>query len=156
MSLTQSQFEALITDRLQQDGWEVTRSLITDVMKAQAAVAHEHIAKGETVTIRDICRMVPKFKPKTAKHTGVFFGEERTVAAKPASVVLKVFAKPVAKAATPSTPAAIRKIFGSGEPTPAPKAKAAPKAAAPKPAAARRQGARSKPDATKRARKSGR
>jgi hypothetical protein len=148
--------EALITDRLQQDGWEVTRSLIADVMKTQAAVVHEQIGKGESVALGRLgVKINVRYKPKQPKRTGVFFGEERTVAARPASVVLKATFMKVAKDALPAG-RKIAAIFGTGEPVKAaPKPKAAPKASpaktTPKPAA--RRGARSKPDATKKARK---
>jgi hypothetical protein len=154
MTVTQSQLEALITDRLQQEGWEVSKSLVTDTLKMQAVVARELIAKGEPVPIRDLLKINPRYRPKMPKRTGTFFGEERTVAARPASIVLKATFLKAAKDAVP-TGRAIVKIFGTGEPAPAkPKAapKAAPKPATPK-ATPRRPGARSKPDATKAAKR---
>lgn len=111
MAITQSQFEALITDQLQQEGWDVSKGLVTDVLKTQASVAHGLISKGESVPIRDLLKINPRYKPKSAKRTAVFFGEERTVAARPASVVLKATFLKAAKEAVPQTPQKIAKIF---------------------------------------------
>jgi hypothetical protein len=153
MAVTQSQFEALITDKVQQDGWEVSRGLITDVMKAQAEVAHGLIAKGEPVPLRDLCKIKPVYKPKQPKRTGMFFGEERTVAARPASVVLKATFLKAAKNAVP-TGRRVAAVFGSAEPAPQAAPKSRPAAVTPTVRASpRRLGARSKPDPVKAARR---
>src|ERR1700722_18838802 len=104
MPITQSAFEALITDKLQQDGWEVSKSLVTDVLKAQASLAHGLLAKGESVPIRDLLKINPRYKAKQPRRTATFFGEERTVAARPASVVLKATFLKAAKDALPQSP----------------------------------------------------
>jgi hypothetical protein len=156
MTVTQSQFESLITDRLNTEGWDIKKGDVSEILKAQAAIAHDLIAKGEAVPLRDLLKINPRYRPKQPKRTGVFFGEERTVAARPASVVLKATFLKAAKDAVP-VGRAITRIYGesSNGNVPAAKTKPAPKAA--KPAAAkppaRRKGAKAKPDPVKAARR---
>jgi nucleoid DNA-binding protein len=109
---TAADFNKAVMETLNKAGWEFNQSNAREVINAVTTTAHEFFAEGEPVTIGGLVKLTPRYKPKQAAKTGVFFGEERKVAAKPASVVLKATFLKSAKDALPSTPARIKKIFG--------------------------------------------
>jgi nucleoid DNA-binding protein len=146
---TYSEVEVAVTDKLNQEGWEIKRADVAEIMKALSEVAADYVAKGEPFTIRGIVKIAVKLKPKTPKRTMEMFGEVREVAAKPASIT---FARPVMLKQMKDALPSVQKMASRSARTTKP-ASVEPQAKATAKPAARRAGAKSKPDPTKAARK---
>lgn len=102
MATTYSQLEALVTDRLNQDGWDIKKGDVTAVIQTMGDTVHELVGKGEAVTVRGLVKVEAKLKPKMPKRTVKMFGEEKMVAAKPASTKIRIIAVKALKDALPT------------------------------------------------------
>ncbi len=107
MPLTQAQLVTAVADRADMSKAEAKRAL-----EALDEIVLEQLGNAEKVRIGGIVQLTVRVKPATKKRTGrnPATGEEITIAAKPASVVVR--ARPLAKtkAALPSVQKAKRRL----------------------------------------------
>lgn len=107
MPLTQSQFATAIADRA-----EVSKVEAKRVLDALEEVVLEEIGNAEKVKIGGLVQLNVRVKPASKARQGrnPATGEEITISAKPASVVLRPRALTKAKGALPSVQKARKKL----------------------------------------------
>jgi DNA-binding protein HU-beta len=109
LPLTQSQLAGSVADRA-----EVTKAEAKRVLDALEEVMLDEIANAEKVKIGGLVQLTVRVKPasKARKGRNPATGEEITISAKPASVVLRARALTKAKGVLPSVQKARRKLGG--------------------------------------------
>ena len=107
MPLTQSQFATAVADRA-----EVSKAEAKRVLDALEEVVLEEIANAEKVKIGSLVQLNVRVKPASKARPGrnPATGEEITISAKPASVVLRPRALAKAKSALPSVQKARKRL----------------------------------------------
>ncbi|MEX0993195.1 MAG: HU family DNA-binding protein [Solirubrobacterales bacterium] len=109
MPLTQSQFASAIADRA-----EISKVEAKRVLDALEEVVLDEIENAEKVKIGSLVQLTVRVRPASKARPGrnPATGEEITIAAKPASVVLRARALTKAKSVLPSVQTARRRLGG--------------------------------------------
>jgi nucleoid DNA-binding protein len=109
LPLTQSQLAVAVADRA-----EVSKAEAKRVLDALEEVAFEEIANAEKVKIGGLVQLTVRMRPASKARPGrnPATGEEITISAKPASVVLKARPLTKAKSVLPSVQKARKRLGG--------------------------------------------